>query len=96
MIDPNDVSTLPLLPHSQSERKKRGRKATGNAKSVAQRKAAQRARDGWELVNATAAGDYKKITLTGLLEQLAVSVKEKNIPIVEAISKELLRRARQQ
>lgn len=95
MIDPNDSSTLPLLPNAIPVAKKRGIKPTGNAKSSAQRKAAQRARDGWKMVNAAIDGNYSNVTLTGLLEQLAVAVREKNIGISEAITKELLRRARQ-
>lgn len=94
MIDPNDLSTLPLLPDASPTAKKRGKKPTGNARSSAQRKAAQRARDGWKLVNAAIDGSYSNVTLTGLLEQLAIAVSDKNIGIAEAITKELLRRAR--
>lgn len=93
MIDPNDDSTLPLLPLGQQDKRKT-RKVARSGKTAAQRKRDQRARDGWILVNAAATKDYSKVTLTGLLEQLAVAVSNKNVELVKVITKELLRRAR--
>lgn len=93
MIDPNDDSTLPLLPLGQQDKRK-SRKVTGGGKTAAQRKRDQRARDGWNLVNAAATKDYSTVTLTGLLEQLAAAVSSKNVGLVKIITKELLRRAR--
>ncbi|UUA75203.1 hypothetical protein [Cellvibrio sp. QJXJ] len=90
MIDPNDKQTLSLLP---TPPKKRGKKPTGKGKTPAQRKADQRARDGWKMVNASASKSYAEVTLTGLLEQLAFAVSAKNPDLVKALSKELVRRA---
>lgn len=91
MIDPLDKNTIPLLPNPPL---KRGRKSTGAAKTPAQRKREQRARDGWSAVNAAASKDYSGITTTGLLEQIAHAVANGAHERVSAIAKELVKRSR--
>lgn len=85
MQDPTDNVTrdLPL-------ERKRGRPATGNAKTSAQRKAEQRARDHDALVS----GRIEDASTQALAEELASAVAGGFVYSAEELTAELLRRAR--
>ncbi|MDD5272670.1 MAG: hypothetical protein PHU14_08130 [Methylovulum sp.] len=69
MKQPDDNRTLTLIP----EPKKRGRPATGNARTAAQRKADQRARD---MTAAIEEQDLSGVSNSGLLEMLAMGERQ--------------------
>lgn len=88
MTDKKDVHTVDAFPL-----KKRGRPATGNALTSAQRKARQRAKDWMIVTNSINQLDFKEMTTTGLLEKLGTAISTKNHSLAKALSEELLKRA---
>ena len=90
MIDKKDTKTLdlPVLP------KKRGRPSTGKALTAAQRKQRQRAKDWAITANGIGTMDFKEMTTTGLLEQLASAVATQNHELAKSLAAELVKRSK--
>ena len=90
MRDKKDTQTLelPAVP------KKRGRPATGKALTAAQRKQRQRAKDWAVTANGIGTMDFKAMTTTGLLEQLASAVATQNHELAKSLAAELVKRSK--
>lgn len=90
MRDKKDTQTLelPVVP------KKRGRPATGKALTAAQRKQRQRAKDWAVTANGIGTMDFKAMTTTGLLEQLASAVATQNHELAKSLAAELVKRSK--
>lgn len=88
MQDPADTVTADLLVPVEAPKRKRGRPATGQAKTAAQRKAEQRARDRQAL------GDrLDQASTRGLADELACAVAMGHVLSAKRFADELLRRA---
>lgn len=90
MKDAADHLTAELIPAP----KKRGRPATGNAMTAAERKRAQRERERQQIWgDFDIMGNWQTLTLTALLEGMASAVSSGSVVMVEMIGAELARRA---
>jgi hypothetical protein len=90
MRDNKDTKTLEL----PSVPKKRGRPVTGKSLTPAQRKQRQRAKDWMITANGVGTMDFKAMTTTGLLEQLASSVATHNHDLAKSLAAELVKRSK--
>lgn len=86
MKDTTDTVTADLLPTP----KKRGRPATGNALSAAERKRRQRERDEARVWGSEAENDGKNVTVTGMIEQFAHAIAEGYPAIARDLAEKLI------
>ncbi len=90
MKDKSDLKTVDAFPTP----KKRGRPATGNAMSAAERKRLQRSRAA-AIRFSMCKTDIATAPVTSLIEELATAVRSGDVDTAKRISAELMRRAKE-